>query len=89
MASNKDLQYISDLLVGHKIHSELDKDIQRPLLHQKIVEDEEIKDVFIPPDGGYGWFVALGTFLALFWTAGMIKSYGVIFDRYANVDTIR
>ena len=41
--------------------------------------------MFVPPDGGYGWFVALGTFLALFWTAGMIKSYGVIFDRYVTV----
>ena len=37
-------------------------------------------EIFVPPDGGYGWFIALGAFIALFWTAGMIKSYGVIFD---------
>ena len=41
------------------------------------VEDE---DVFIPPDGGYGWFVALGAFIAFFFSAGIVKSYGVIFD---------
>ena len=41
------------------------------------VEDE---DVFIPPDGGYGWFVALGAFVAFFFSAGIVKSYGVIFD---------
>eukprot|EP00090_Calanus_glacialis_P015310 TRINITY_DN24178_c0_g1_i1.p1 TRINITY_DN24178_c0_g1~~TRINITY_DN24178_c0_g1_i1.p1 ORF type:complete len:948 (-),score=185.32 TRINITY_DN24178_c0_g1_i1:127-2970(-) len=41
------------------------------------VEHEE--DVFVPPDGGYGWFVSLGAFIALFWTAGLVKSYGVLF----------
>jgi hypothetical protein len=34
---------------------------------------------FVPPDGGYGWFVAFGAFLVQFWIAGLIKSYGVIF----------
>ena len=37
-------------------------------------------EIFVPPDGGYGWLVAFGAFNALFWTAGMVKSYGVIFD---------
>ena len=37
-------------------------------------------EIFVPPDGGYGWLIAFGAFNALFWTAGMIKSYGVIFD---------
>ncbi|TRY67846.1 hypothetical protein TCAL_11469 [Tigriopus californicus] len=41
--------------------------------------DEPTTDVFVPPDGGYGWFVALGAFISLFWCAGMVKSYGVIF----------
>lgn len=36
-------------------------------------------EIFIPPDGGYGWLIAFGAFNALFWTAGMVKSYGVIF----------
>lgn len=40
----------------------------------------ETSDVFIPPDGGYGWFVALGAFLSLFWCSGMVKSFGVIFN---------
>ena len=69
------------MLIGYKVHLDSEKDLQCPLIQAIDVEDEEIKDVFIPPDGGYGWFVALGTFLALFWTVGMIKSYGVIFDR--------
>ena len=60
-----------------------EKDMVRPIQKSLEVVDDEMKDVFIPPDGGYGWFVALGTFLTLFWTAGMIRSYGVIFDRYA------
>ena len=42
-------------------------------------EEEEEGDVFIPPDGGYGWFVSLGAFICLFWTAGLVKSYGVLF----------
>ena len=42
-------------------------------------EPEQEDDVFVPPDGGYGWFVSLGAFIALFWTAGMVKSYGVLF----------
>ena len=70
--------------IGHKIHIDPEKDVKRPLLQAMDMEDEEIKDVFIPPDGGYGWFVALGTFIALFWAAGMIKSYGIIFDRYGK-----
>ncbi len=43
---------------------------------QKLPDEE-----FVPPDGGYGWFVALGAFIALFWCAGMIKSYGVLFEQ--------
>uniref|UniRef100_A0A0K2T0D8 Major facilitator superfamily (MFS) profile domain-containing protein n=1 Tax=Lepeophtheirus salmonis TaxID=72036 RepID=A0A0K2T0D8_LEPSM len=35
---------------------------------------------FVPPDGGYGWFISLGAFIALFWAAGMIKSYGILFS---------
>ncbi len=42
-------------------------------------EDEE-DDVFVAPDGGYGWMVAVGAFISLFWSAGLVKSYGVIFD---------
>ena len=41
-------------------------------------------EIFVPPDGGYGWLVAFGAFNALFWTAGMVKSYGVIFDLILN-----
>ena len=60
-----------------------------PLLEEdekNIIADEEPEadsdneeDVFVPPDGGYGWFVSLGAFIALFWTAGLVKSYGVLF----------
>ena len=59
-----------------------------PLLEEdeKVIDDHEAgdsdseDDVFTPPDGGYGWFVSLGAFIALFWTAGMVKSYGVLFS---------
>ena len=56
-----------------------------PLLEEDEKEDQveaesdQEDDVFVPPDGGYGWFVSLGAFMALFWTAGMVKSYGVLF----------
>ncbi len=43
-------------------------------------EEEVDPDAFVPPDGGYGWMVALGAFIALFWGAGLVKSYGVLFD---------
>ena len=68
----------------HKLLSGSEKDLERPPEHHQPLDDSSddmIRDVFVPPDGGYGWLVAFGTFLALFWTAGMIKSYGVIFDR--------
>jgi len=46
------------------------------------------EDVFVPPDGGYGWLVTLGAFICLFWTAGLVKSYGVLFaemiQKYPN-----
>ena len=32
----------------------------------------EETDIFVPPDGGYGWFVALGAFITLMWTAGTV-----------------
>ena len=44
------------------------------------IEPPITAELFVPPDGGYGWLIALGAFNALFWTAGMVKSYGVIFD---------
>ncbi len=61
------------------------KDLTEPLVGQEAKagdgEDDVIDlDIFVPPDGGYGWLVTMGAFNALFWTAGMIKSYGVIFD---------
>ena len=50
------------------------------ILHHRFCQQVEDEDVFIPPDGGYGWFVALGAFIAFFFSAGIVKSYGVILD---------
>ncbi|KAI9266541.1 major facilitator superfamily domain-containing protein [Phascolomyces articulosus] len=39
-----------------------------------------------PPDGGWGWFVVLGSFCGFFATQGYGYSWGVFFDEYnANV----
>ena len=35
--------------------------------------------VFVPPDGGYGWIVALAACLSNLWIVGFIKSYGVLY----------
>ena len=63
-----------------------------PLLEEdeKVIDDHEVDtqsedDVFTPPDGGYGWFVSLGAFLSLFWTAGLVKSYGVLFAEMLRI----
>ena len=59
------------------------KDTEEEILDDDIIEPLEpplTAELFVPPDGGYGWLIALGAFNALFWTAGMVKSYGVIFD---------
>jgi hypothetical protein len=37
----------------------------------------EETDIFVPPDGGYGWFVALGAFISLMWTAGTVSFFYV------------
>ena len=33
----------------------------------------------------YGWFVTLGAFICLFWTAGLVKSYGVLFAEMMSI----
>ena len=33
----------------------------------------------------YGWCVTLGAFICLFWTAGLVKSYGVIFAEMMKI----
>lgn len=43
-------------------------------------EQTKLKTVeFTPPDGGYGWVVALAACLVNVWIVGFIKSYGVLY----------
>ena len=62
------------------------EDSEAVLIDQDLEQVEQVPitaitaELFVPPDGGYGWLIAFGAFNALFWTAGMVKSYGVIFD---------
>ncbi|KAK2718106.1 monocarboxylate transporter 13-like isoform X3 [Artemia franciscana] len=39
---------------------------------------EELRRRFVPPDGGYGWFIVFGAFFAQFWITGLIRSFGVL-----------
>ena len=59
---------------------------EEPLLEEEaaaVIDPSPVQsdDVFIPPDGGYGWIITLGAFMALFWAAGIIKSYGLLFSQ--------
>ena len=62
---------------------EEDEKVEDHLESEALNDIEE--DVFVPPDGGYGWFISLGAFIALFWTAGMVKSYGVLFSEMITI----
>ena len=62
---------------------EEDEKVEDHLENDTFNDTEE--DVFVPPDGGYGWFISLGAFIALFWTAGMVKSYGVLFSEMITI----
>ena len=81
---NKKLQYRGPRLAGskpgsiHQLESLFKEEDEKPFLADVEVEEEEEEDeeedVFVPPDGGYGWFVTLGAFISLFWTAGLVRS---------------
>lgn len=52
------------------------------------IRESEIKEVqtitFTPPDGGYGWVVALSACFINMWIVGFIKSYGVLYVEIRN-----
>jgi hypothetical protein len=50
----------------------LEEDEKACVADEETEAEGEEEDVFVPPDGGYGWFVTLGAFISLFWTSGLV-----------------
>lgn len=60
--------------------------VELGLLSRQELEKQDY-EVIIPPDGGFGWLVALAGLLCLFCTWGCNGSFGVFLDHYLSVDT--
>lgn len=45
-------------------------------------EDDDDKYEMVPPDGGWGWLILLGSMLINILVPGTIKSFGVLFVEF-------
>nr|XP_027228444.1 uncharacterized protein LOC113820306 [Penaeus vannamei] len=65
-----------------------DPSLRPPLPPRRVqIQELEAKKTtveFTPPDGGYGWVVALAACVVNFWIVGFIKSYGVLYVHVRN-----
>ncbi|KAK4314823.1 hypothetical protein Pmani_013916 [Petrolisthes manimaculis] len=58
---------------------------RRPANRQESEEGMEVPTLtFSPPDGGYGWVIAITACFINMWIVGFIKSYGVLYVEIRN-----
>lgn len=48
-------------------------------------EDSRYDVTWVPPDGGFGWMVLMGSLIVNILIPGMVKSYGVLFIEFLEV----
>ena len=46
--------------------------------HQEESKEEDFEYVIVPPDGGWGWFIVAASFMGLFFSDGIVYSFGLI-----------
>ncbi|XP_077989829.1 monocarboxylate transporter 12-like [Glandiceps talaboti] len=55
-----------------------------PSGHQSKKTNESSEMSSKPPDGGWGWFIVLGTFLSTVITSGTVSSFGIFYVAFLN-----
>lgn len=46
--------------------------------HSEESKEDDFEYVFVPPDGGWGWFIVAASFMGLFISDGIVYSFGLI-----------